>query len=187
MKHKHFYLLFVIVICVYFLFSKIEDLNKVLELRMKSERMFNFFVRETQNNFDSKENISSLNNNINGELQSMEQINRIISVLGDLSMFYAYNTNWGEHNISKNKLEYKELVSTGKSRQSKPSVSGNCRWVFHLSMPYTQEVNTKQFYSFCLETNYTNNLILILSLLIMPLFELFLPRRNSGSRTSSYN
>jgi hypothetical protein len=57
-------------------------------------------------------------------------------------MFHAYNTNWGGKHLQGNaKLSLKRFQGSPKS----PSLKSDSieKYVFHLSMPYTQEVSLR--------------------------------------------
>ena len=56
-------------------------------------------------------------------------------------MFYAYNVNWGDSHLpGKETMEFRDTEeTTEKMLLSNPSKSAT--YFFHLSMPYTQEVN----------------------------------------------
>ena len=78
--------------------------------------------------------------NIDEDTELLEKIRKMITLLGNISMFYAYNTNWGDKNSGRNgKHSLKTLEGTTKSSLLKPNTMG--KYVFHLSMPYTQEVS----------------------------------------------
>ena len=91
---------------------------------------------------NAKENtpISSIPND---DLETLNRMNNLISVLGNLSMFYTYNTNWGNKNLpGYSKIEPKGIDETTKSRQATKNVLATAgTYTFHLSMPYTHEVN----------------------------------------------
>ena len=89
----------------------------------------------------SKENIPS-SMNIYEDTELLEKISKMIKLLGNISMFYAYNTNWGGKNVRGNaKLALESFEGTTKGSSLKPPAIW--KYVFHLSMPYTQEVCLK--------------------------------------------
>ena len=130
--------LFISLIFIYLiLFS---DCKKVQEIRRKVEKMLSFFSYELLAP-PSKENdpISSLLYENN---ETLKKINNLISVLGNLSMFYTYNTNWANNSIPGYcQNESDVVVDTVKNpSQHKNALVSAGTYTFHLSMPYTHEV-----------------------------------------------
>ena len=130
--------LFISLIFIYLiLFS---DCKKVQEIRRKVEKMLSFFSYELISP-PSKENdpISSLLYENN---ETLKKINNLISVLGNLSMFYTYNTNWANNSIPGYcQNESDVVVDTLKNQsQHKNALVSAGTYTFHLSMPYTHEV-----------------------------------------------
>ena len=77
------------------------------------------------------------------DVETLNKMNELISVLGNLSMFYTYNTNWGYKNLpgysKPNSKVVSEKLKTGPLQEKALGTTGT--YVFHLSMPYTLEVN----------------------------------------------
>ena len=66
--------------------------------------------------------------------------NKMKELLCSLSLFYAYNTNWGNRNLPGKAILGLEGISAPKKTE-KLNVTRNGKYVFHLSMPYTIEVS----------------------------------------------
>ena len=89
-----------------------------------------------------KENLP-LSTNIYEDTECVEEMEKMIVLLGNLSMFYAYNTNWGCKNLPESTSLELHKFSTTKKQYEPLKSSATERYVFHLSMPYTQEVYSK--------------------------------------------
>ena len=87
------------------------------------------------------ENITPSNRSNEGN-EMLEDINKMIALLCSLSLFYAYNTNWGNRNLPGKAILGLEGISAPKKTE-KLNVTRNGRYVFHLSMPYTNEVSKR--------------------------------------------
>ena len=105
--------------------------------------MLKFFIKNSKKDLhksDSKEHHSSF---INIE-ETKESMSTIAAVLRGLSMFYAYNANWGEQHLPDEiKSEWTECSIMEKHALSTGTRFG--AFSFQLSMPYTQEVNLKHY------------------------------------------
>ena len=116
------------------------DPARVIQLRRKAERMFQFMRHEPRSKsapYDI-ENITPTNQSNEGN-EMLEEINKMIELLCSLSLFYAYNTNWGNRNLPGKAILGLEGISAPKKTE-KLNVTRNGKYVFHLSMPYTIEV-----------------------------------------------
>ena len=94
----------------------------------------------------SKENLPLLTN-IYEDTECVEEMEKIIVLLGNLSMFYAYNANWGCKNLPRSTSLDRLEFSTAKKKYEPLKTSATEGYVFHLSMPYTQEVYFKSSFN----------------------------------------
>ena len=74
--------------------------------------------------------------------ENVNKMNNLIKILGHLSVFYTYNTNWDNKNLpGYSKIDSKLLDEPIKSRSPTKKALGTIEaHTFHLSMPYTNEV-----------------------------------------------
>ena len=124
---------------------RFSEPQKIKELQRKSLTMLNFFKNQSNNNLvhESRENINP-SDKVEPENESLDEINKMIGLLGNLSMFYAYNANWGNQNFPALSKNYIKLFGeTTKNGSLKPQPIG--QYIFHLTMPYTLEVNRKYY------------------------------------------
>ena len=117
------------------------DPKRVQDIQRKCERMLNFYTYEFVAP-DSKEN-TTIPSAMYEDTKTLNKMNELKGVLGKLSMFYAYNTNWGNRNPSDySKTDSKVVSKTFKTGlPQKNALEKTGTYVFHLSMPYTMEVN----------------------------------------------
>ena len=75
--------------------------------------------------------------------ENVNKMNNLIKILGHLSMFYTYNTNWDNKNLpGYSKIDSKLIDEPIKRRSPTKNALGIYEaHTFHLSMPYTNEVN----------------------------------------------
>ena len=74
--------------------------------------------------------------------ENVNKMNNLIKILGHLSMFYTYNTNWDNKNLpGYSKIDSKLIDEPVKRRSPTKNALGIYgAHTFHLSMPYTNEV-----------------------------------------------
>ena len=89
----------------------------------------------------SEEN-SLLSSNLLEDKENVNKMNNLIKILGHLSMFYTYNTNWDNKNLpGYSKIDSKLIDEPIKRRSPTKNALGIYEsHTFHLSMPYTNEV-----------------------------------------------
>ena len=134
MNKKKFY--FVVNKLSYFCYStNFQDPKKVQEIRKKCEKMISLVGSEDN---------SVLSSILLEDKENVNKINDLIKILGHLSMFYTYNTNWDNKNLpGYSKIDSKLLDEPIKSRSPTKYTLGRIEaHTFHLSMPYTNEVKT---------------------------------------------
>ena len=113
-------------------FSFLEP-NKVQELRRKCERMLSFYTYELVTPSSKDLEGLTIPSVIYEDVETLNKMTELISVLGNLSMFYTYNTNWGYKNLpgysKPNSKVVSEKLKTGPPQEKALGTTGT--YVFH--------------------------------------------------------